>query len=50
MVNLHGTPGDEKDRARAWTDEVYTRLSRTKSHYDPDNLLRFGHTVIPTSA
>jgi FAD/FMN-containing dehydrogenase len=45
MVNLHGTPGDEKDRARAWTDEVYTRLSRTKSHYDPDNLLRFGHTV-----
>ncbi|MER6417726.1 FAD-binding oxidoreductase [Streptomyces sp. NPDC001137] len=50
MVNLHGRPGDEKDRARAWTDEVYTRLTRTKSHYDPDNLLRFGHTVCTTSA
>ncbi|MFC8518868.1 FAD-binding oxidoreductase [Streptomyces sp. NPDC057257] len=45
MVNLHGTPGDEKDRARAWTEEVYTRLSRTKSTYDPENLLRYGHTV-----
>ncbi|GAA3820448.1 FAD-binding oxidoreductase [Streptomyces coacervatus] len=45
MVNLHGTPGDEHDRARAWTEEVYARLSETKSHYDPSNLLRFGHTV-----
>ncbi|WP_405870404.1 MULTISPECIES: FAD-binding oxidoreductase [unclassified Streptomyces] len=45
MVNLHGTPGDERDRARAWTDEVYTRLSETKSQYDPRNLLRYGHTV-----
>lgn len=47
MVNLHGTPGDEPDRARAWTPEVYDRLRRTKSTYDPSNLLRFGHTVQP---
>jgi hypothetical protein len=47
MVNIHGTPGDEADRARAWTPEVYDRLRRTKTTYDPDNLLRFGHTVAP---
>ncbi|MFD7303209.1 FAD-binding oxidoreductase [Streptomyces pharetrae] len=47
MVNIHGTPGDEADRARAWTPEVYDRLRRTKTAYDPDNLLRFGHTVAP---
>ncbi|WLW53112.1 FAD-binding oxidoreductase [Streptomyces sp. YU58] len=47
MVNLHGTPGDESDRARAWTPEVYDRLRHTKSTYDPENLLRYGHTVGP---
>ncbi|MCT7353328.1 FAD-binding oxidoreductase [Streptomyces sp. 15-116A] len=45
MVNIHGTPGDASDRARAWTPETYTRLRQAKSHYDPTNLLRFGHTV-----
>jgi hypothetical protein len=50
MVNLHGTPGDEADRARAWTPEVYTRLRRAKASYDPANLIRFGHTVTPTMA
>nr|WBO79586.1 FAD-binding oxidoreductase [Streptomyces sp. SBE_14.2] len=47
MVNLHGTPGDSADRARAWTPEVYERLRRTKAAYDPKNLLAFGHTVPP---
>ncbi|KOG42674.1 FAD-binding oxidoreductase [Streptomyces resistomycificus] len=47
MVNIHGTPGDEEDRARAWTPEVYTHLRQTKSKYDPSNLLRYGHTVTP---
>ncbi|WP_151484699.1 FAD-binding oxidoreductase [Streptomyces albicerus] len=47
MVNIHGKPGTESDRARAWTPEVYNRLRRTKSTYDPANLLRFGHTVTP---
>ncbi|MFM9369169.1 FAD-binding oxidoreductase [Streptomyces sp. Da 82-17] len=47
MVNLHGTPHDEPDRARAWTAEVYDRLRHDKATYDPDNLLRYGHTVAP---
>ncbi|MEV5342364.1 FAD-binding oxidoreductase [Streptomyces sp. NPDC052676] len=45
MVNIHGTPGDEADRARAWTPEVYDRLRRAKTTYDPHNLLRFGHAI-----
>lgn len=47
MVNIHGTPGSPDDRARAWTPETYTRLRRTKKTYDPENLLRYGHTVTP---
>lgn len=45
MINIHGTPGDAEDRARAWTPEAHTHLRRTKAAYDPENLLRFGHTV-----
>ncbi|MFJ8085183.1 BBE domain-containing protein [Streptomyces sp. NPDC096205] len=48
MVNIHGRPGDEPDRAR--TSEVYARLRRTKAAYDPHNLLRQGHTVSPEAA
>ena len=44
-MNLHGVPGDEADRARAWSDETYTRLVRAKSDYDPGNLLRFQHSI-----
>jgi FAD/FMN-containing dehydrogenase len=47
MVNLHGTPGDEADRRRAWTPETYARLRRAKATYDPANLFRFGHAVVP---
>jgi len=47
MVNIHGAPGDEQDRARAWTPEVYAHLRRAKRTYDPANLLRYGHTVTP---
>ncbi|MET9395107.1 FAD-binding oxidoreductase [Streptomyces sp. NPDC006624] len=47
MVNIHGTPGDDQDRARAWTPEVYDRLRHDKATYDPSNLLRFGHAVTP---
>ncbi|MCK8435670.1 FAD-binding oxidoreductase [Streptomyces sp. D2-8] len=47
MVNIHGTPGDEQDRARAWSPEVYERLRHDKATYDPANLLRYGHAVTP---
>ncbi|WP_435284683.1 FAD-binding oxidoreductase [Streptomyces koelreuteriae] len=47
MVNIHGTPGDEQDIARAWTPEVYARLRHDKATYDPTNLLRYGHAVTP---
>ncbi|WP_405586990.1 FAD-binding oxidoreductase [Streptomyces sp. NBC_01092] len=45
MINLHGTPGNTEDRARAWTPETLDRLRKDKSTYDPANLLSFGHTV-----
>jgi len=45
LVNFHGEPGDEADRARAWAPAVYERMRAAKSSYDPGNLLRFGHTI-----
>jgi FAD/FMN-containing dehydrogenase len=45
LVNFHGAPGDEADRARAWSPEIYERMRAAKASYDPDNLLRFGHTI-----
>ena len=45
MVNFHGRPGDEADRARAWTPETYARLTAAKEAYDPSNMLRFGHAI-----
>lgn len=45
FVNLHGIPGDEADRARAWSEEAYARLVLAKSVYDPNNLLRFQHVI-----
>ena len=45
MVNFHGRPGDEADRARAWSPEAYARLTAAKATYDPTNMLRFGHGV-----
>lgn len=45
MVNFHGRPGDEADRARAWTPEIYARLTAAKAAYDPTNMLRFGHGI-----
>lgn len=45
LVNFHGAPGDEADRARAWSPAMYERMVAAKSTYDPGNLLRFGHTI-----
>lgn len=51
LVNFHGEPGDEADRARAWPPAVYERMRAAKSSYDPGNLLRFGHAItgVPAS-
>jgi FAD/FMN-containing dehydrogenase len=49
FVNLHGHPGDEPDRARAWAPEQYARLRRVKGRYDPGNTFRFGHAISPAS-
>lgn len=45
LVNFHGEPGDEADRARAWPPAVYARMRAAKASYDPGNLLRFGHAI-----
>jgi FAD binding domain len=45
LVNFHGQPGDETDRARAWSPAVYERMRAAKASYDPGNLLRFGHAI-----
>ncbi|HET6240884.1 MAG TPA: FAD-binding oxidoreductase [Arthrobacter sp.] len=45
LVNFHGEPGDEADRARAWSPAVYERMRAAKASYDPGNLLRFGHAI-----
>ena len=45
MVNLHGAPGDDVDRARAWEPATYQRLLDLVRLYDPDGLFRFGHAV-----
>jgi hypothetical protein len=45
MVNLHGTPGDDTDRARAWDELTYARLCRARATYDPAGLFAFGHAV-----
>ena len=46
QVNFHGRPGDATDRARAWPPEIYEVIKKAKRHYDPQNMLRFGHAVI----
>ncbi len=45
LVNFHGHPGDDADRARCWTSPTYARLCELKSMYDPNNLLRYGHAI-----
>jgi FAD/FMN-containing dehydrogenase len=47
LVSLHGRPGDDADRARAWPPESYQRLRRVKGRYDPAGLLSVGHAVPP---
>ena len=46
LVNFHGHAGDATDRARAWPPEIYEVIKKAKRHYDPQNMMRFGHAVI----
>jgi len=45
MLNLHGIPGDELDRARGWNPSDYQRLRDLVERYDPQGLFRFGHAI-----
>jgi hypothetical protein len=45
MVNFHGAPGDEADRARAWDEPTYQRLCALVSEVDPSGMFRFGHAI-----
>ena len=45
LLNMHGRPGGEVDRARAWDPEGYRRLRELRSEYDPDGLLQAGHAI-----
>ena len=45
MLNLHGVPGDDLDRARAWKPPDYQRLLDLVARHDPQGLFRFGHAI-----
>ena len=45
LVNLHGAPGDEVDRARAWDPATYERLVELSRRLDPDGLFSHEHAV-----
>lgn len=50
LVNFHGHPGDDADRARCWKTPTYARLCELKARYDPKNLLRYGHAIGASSS
>jgi hypothetical protein len=45
LLNLHGIPGDDIDRARPWDAATYQRLRDLTARYDPQGLLRCGHEI-----
>lgn len=45
-LNFIGHEGDSRVRA-GYGDENYTRLANVKADYDPDNVFRFNHNVVP---
>lgn len=45
LLNMHGTPGDENDRARAWEPATYRRLVQLSRQFDPAGLLRHEHAI-----
>ncbi|MGH7921904.1 MAG: FAD-binding oxidoreductase [Candidatus Dormibacteraceae bacterium] len=45
LLNLHGAPGDEADRSRAWDPATYERLRDLVRRVDPAGLFCFGHAI-----
>jgi FAD/FMN-containing dehydrogenase len=45
LLNLHGRPGDEADRARAWDPATYQRLRALRAAFDPTGVLAYGHVI-----
>lgn len=45
LLNLHGTPGDDADRALAWEPDIYRRLAALTLRLDPHGLFRHGHAI-----
>jgi hypothetical protein len=45
LVNLHGRPGGESDRARAWDPPTYRRLAELSRRLDPAGLLCHEHAI-----
>lgn len=45
------TDDEDVDRVRAfWADSRMERLSRLKAQYDPGNMFRFNHNIVPATA
>ena len=45
ILNVHGAVKDEADRRRAFDDVTYERLVGLVHRYDPQGLLRHGHSI-----
>lgn len=45
LLNMHGRPGDDADRARAWDAPTYRRLAELSRKLDPAGLLCHEHAI-----
>lgn len=46
LVNLQGTNSAPEGRASAWDAEQLSRLRQVKARIDPENLFRYGHSLL----
>jgi hypothetical protein len=45
LLNMHGAPTDDADRARPWDTTTYQRLCELRARVDPQGLFSYGHPV-----